>query len=122
MAARYADEFNVPFASVGTTRELVARVREACESAGRDADELAYSNALVLCVGRDEAELARRAAAIGREVGELREDGLAGTPQEVVDRLGAYAEAGSSRAYLQVLDLTDLEQLDLVAEQVLPHL
>ena len=121
LTARYADEFNVPFASVDTTRTLVARVREACESAGRDADELVYSNALVLCVGRDEAELARRAAAIGREVGELRENGLAGTPQEVVDRLGAYAEAGSSRAYLQVLDLTDLEQLDLVAEQVLPH-
>ncbi len=121
LAARYADEFNVPFASVDTTRTLVARVREACESAGRDADELVYSNALVLCVGRDEAELARRAAAIGREVADLRENGLAGTPQEVVDRLGAYAEAGSSRAYLQVLDLTDLEQLDLVAEQVLPH-
>jgi alkanesulfonate monooxygenase SsuD/methylene tetrahydromethanopterin reductase-like flavin-dependent oxidoreductase (luciferase family) len=121
LAARYADEFNVPFDSVATTRTLFARVREACEAAGRDADELVWSNALVLCVGTDEKELRRRAESLGREVGELRENGLAGTPQEVVDRLGEFAEAGSQRAYLQVLDLADLEHLDLVAETVLPH-
>jgi alkanesulfonate monooxygenase SsuD/methylene tetrahydromethanopterin reductase-like flavin-dependent oxidoreductase (luciferase family) len=122
LTARYADEFNVPFDSVESSRSMFARVRLACEKAGRDPDQLTCSNALVLCVGKDEAELARRAASIGREVGELRESGLAGTPQEVLDRLGAYAEAGSSRAYLQVLDLGDLDHLDLVAEAVLPHL
>ena len=122
LAARFADEFNVPFDSVETTRTLFARVREACAEAGRDADELVYSNALVLCVGRDESELARRAKAIGREVDDLRANGLAGTPQEVLDRLGEYADAGATRAYLQVLDLSDLEHLDLVATDVLPHL
>jgi F420-dependent oxidoreductase-like protein len=122
LAARYADEFNVPFDSVDTSRDLFRRVREACEAAGRDADELVYSNALVLCVGSDETELARRAAAIGREVDDLREHDLAGTPAEVVDRLGAYADAGSSRVYLQVLDLADLEHLDLVAAEVRPRL
>jgi F420-dependent oxidoreductase-like protein len=121
LSARYADEFNVPFDSVESSRTLFTHVRHACEQVGRDAGDLVYSNALVLCVGKDEAELSRRAAAIGREVGELRENGLAGTPQEVVDRLGAYAEAGSSRAYLQVLDLADLDHLDLVAEAVLPN-
>ncbi len=121
LAARYADEFNVPFDSVDATGQLVGRVRTACEDAGRDPDELVYSNALVLCVGSDEAELARRAAAIGREVGELRENGLAGTPQEVVDRIGEYAATGSTRIYLQMLDLADLEHLDLVAAEVMPH-
>jgi F420-dependent oxidoreductase-like protein len=121
LSARYADEFNVPFDSVESSRTLFTRVRHACEQVGRDAGDLVYSNALVLCVGKDEAELSRRAAAIGREVDELRENGLAGTPQEVVDRLGAYTEAGSSRAYLQVLDLADLDHLDLVAEAVLPN-
>ena len=120
LAARFAAEFNVPFDSVATSRELFGRVREACAAAGRG-DDLVLSNALVLCVGRDEAELARRAAAIGRDVAELRETGLAGTPQEVVDRLGEYAGVGSSRAYLQVLDLADLDHLDLVAAEVMPH-
>ena len=50
-----------------------------------------------------------------------RENGLAGTPQEVVDRIGEYAATGSTRIYLQVLDLADLEHLDLVAAEVMPH-
>jgi F420-dependent oxidoreductase-like protein len=122
LAATYADEFNVPFDSVATSRELFGRVREACDAADRDADELVYSNALVLCVGADETELARRAEVVGRDVADLRGNGLAGTPPEVVDKLGEYAAAGSSRAYLQVLDLHDLDHLDLVAAEVLPHM
>ena len=122
LAARYAAEFNVPFASAEDNARLFAGVRAACEEAGRAPDDLVYSSALVLCVGRDEAELARRAAAIGRDVAELREHGVAGTPAEAVDTLGRYAEAGATRVYLQVLDLADLDHLDLVAAEVAPQL
>jgi F420-dependent oxidoreductase-like protein len=122
LAARYADEFNVPFMSAGDNARLFAGVREACQEAGRDPASLVYSSALVLCVGRDEAEVARRAAAIGREVAELRAHGVAGTPAEAVDVLGRYAEAGAQRVYLQVLDLADLDHLDLVAAEVAPQL
>ncbi len=122
LAAHYADEFNAPFSSVPTCRELFARVRETCDEAGGDPDDLVLSNAQVLCVGSDEAELTRRAAFIGRDLADLRENDLAGTPPEVLDRLAEYAAAGSSRVYLQTLDLTDLEHLDLVAAEVLPHL
>ena len=122
LAARYAAEFNVPFASAEDNARLFAGVREACEEAGRDPASLVYSSALVLCVGKDEAELARRAAAIGREVDELRAHGVAGTPAEAVDILGRYAEAGAERVYLQVLDLADLDHLDLVASEVAPQL
>lgn len=122
LAARYAAEFNVPFMSAEDNARLFAGVREACDEAGRDPGSLVYSSALVLCVGRDEAEIARRAAAIGREVDELREHGVAGTPAEAVDIIGRYAEAGSQRIYLQVLDLADLDHLDLVAAEVAPQL
>jgi F420-dependent oxidoreductase-like protein len=122
LAARYAAEFNVPFASVEDTARLFAGVREACQEAGRDPASMTYSSAQVLCVGRDEAELARRAAAIGRDVDELREHGVAGTPAEAVDVLGRYADAGAERVYLQVLDLADLDHLDLVAGEVVPQL
>jgi F420-dependent oxidoreductase-like protein len=122
LAARYAAEFNVPFSSAEDNARLFAGVREACEEAGRDPSSLVYSSALVLCVGRDEAEIARRAAAIGREVDELREHGVAGTPAEAVDVLGRYADAGAQRVYLQVLDLADLDHLDLVAAEVAPQL
>ena len=122
LAARYADEFNLPFASVEDSVGQFERVRAACDRIGRDPNELVWSNALVLCCGRDEAEVARRAAAIGREPAELRESGLAGTPAEVVDKIGRYAEIGSQRIYLQVLDLADLDHLELVAAEVMRQL
>ncbi|MEU5159012.1 LLM class F420-dependent oxidoreductase [Streptomyces sp. NPDC020875] len=118
LAARYADEFNIPFASVEDTERQFGRVRAAAEAHGRRPDDLVYSNALVVCVGRNESEVARRAAAIGREVDELRTNGLAGSPAEVVDKIGRYAAVGSSRIYLQVLDLSDLDHLELISAQV----
>jgi F420-dependent oxidoreductase-like protein len=122
LAARFADEFNIPFEPVEFAREQFGRVRAACEDAGRDPASMTYSNALVLAVGANEQEFTRRAAAIGREPDELREHGLAGSPAEALDTLGRYADAGTSRVYLQVLDLTDLEHLELVASEVLPQL
>jgi F420-dependent oxidoreductase-like protein len=122
LAARFADEFNLPFPPLEETRERFDRVRAACEEAGRDPGSLTLSSALVLCCGSDDAEVARRAKAIGREPAELRRNGLAGTPAEVVDRIGAFAAEGSERLYLQVLDLSDLDHLRLVAEEVVPHL
>jgi len=119
LAATYADEFNLPFGSVEASRAAFERVREACELTGRS---LVMSAAQVICCGRDEAEVARRAKAIGREPAELRENGLAGTPAEIVDRLGQFAAAGATRVYLQVMDLSDLAHLELVAAEVVPQL
>ena len=122
LAARYATEFNVPFTSADENARLFAGVRGACEEARRDPSSMVFSSALVVCVGRDDAEVARRAEAIGWSVEDVRVSGVAGTPAEAVDTLGRYAEAGSSRVYLQVLDLADLDHLDLVAAEVAPQL
>ncbi len=122
LAARYADEFNLPFVDEETTRAQFARVRQACEAVDRDPATMTWSNALVLCVGADDAEVARRAASIGRDPAELRANGVAGTPAEVLDTIGRYAALGTERLYLQMLDLSDLEHLDLVAADVVPHL
>ncbi|MFE6665208.1 LLM class F420-dependent oxidoreductase [Streptomyces sp. NPDC057697] len=118
LAARYADEFNIPFASLEDSEKQFGRVREAARAVGRGPDDLVYSNALVVCVGRNDAEVARRASVIGREVAELKANGLAGSPAEVVDKIGRYGAIGSSRIYLQVLDLDDLDHLELISSQV----
>ncbi|HEU0287542.1 MAG TPA: LLM class F420-dependent oxidoreductase [Nocardioidaceae bacterium] len=120
LAARYADEFNVPFHNLEPTREAYGRVRAACEAVGRSLDSMRFSVAQTVGIGRDDAEVRRRADAIGYDVDELRANGIAGTPQEVVDKLGTFAEAGATRAYLQVLDLSDLDHLELIADQVAP--
>lgn len=48
----------------------------------------------------------------------LKANGLAGSPAEVVDKIGRYAAIGSSRIYLQVLDLDDLDHLELISSQI----
>ncbi|GAA2023333.1 LLM class F420-dependent oxidoreductase [Nocardiopsis rhodophaea] len=120
LAAHHADEYNVPFNGIDDTLAAFERTRAAVKASGRT-DPMVYSAAQVLCCGRNDAEVARRAAAIGRQVDELKENGLAGTPAEVVDKIGRYAEIGSERMYLQVLDLSDLDHLELVADQVAPQ-
>jgi F420-dependent oxidoreductase-like protein len=122
LAARSAAEFNVPFETPEENRRLFAGVRAACEEAGRDADSMIYSSALTVAVGRDGAEVTRRLEAIGYDLAAIRRQGVAGTPAEVVDQLGRYAEAGAQRIYLQVLDLADLDHLDLIAAEVAPQL
>jgi F420-dependent oxidoreductase-like protein len=123
LAARFADEFNVAFAGVDTAVAQFGRVDEACTAIGREPKSMRRSTAQVLCVGKSDAEVARRAAAIGREVDEVRAHGLAGSPAEVVAKLGAWRErTGVTTAYLQLLDLSDLDQIELVASDVAPQL
>ena len=120
MVARYAAEFNLPFGPASEVPELVDRVRSACDTIGRNPDEIATTAALVLCVGETEDEVAGRAASIGREVDELRANGAAGLVDEVVAKLATYAEVGCSRVHLQVLDLADLDHIALAADRLIP--
>jgi F420-dependent oxidoreductase-like protein len=122
LAARFAAEFNVPFADVQTTQARFDGVRDACRAAGRDPQELVYSHAITVCCASTQTELEHRAARIGRELGDLRENGAAGTPVEVAERLRAYRDAGASRSYLQVIDIDDLDQVALIAAEVMPLL
>jgi F420-dependent oxidoreductase-like protein len=120
LAARFAAEFNRAFDSLAATKDQFERVQRACEGVGRDPHSIVLSAAQVLCVGENEADVVRRASHIGRDAGELRANGLAGTVDEVIAKLHTFREAGAARMYLQVLDLADLDHLRLVAERIMP--
>ena len=120
LAATYASEFNLPFASLAETEAQFGRVRAACEAVGRDPAELTYSAALTVCVGADEAEVARRAAVLGRDPAELRAEDVAGTPDEALQTLNRFQEIGCERVYLQFMDLGDLDHVRLVADEIMP--
>jgi F420-dependent oxidoreductase-like protein len=122
LAARYATEFNIGFVTVDDVAAAYERVRGACGEAGRDPASMTYSVALTVYCGRDDAEVRRRTDEAGADVDGLRTAGLVGTPDEIVDRVGRYAQAGASRVYLQVMDLDDLGMIELMAERVLPQL
>lgn len=120
LVARHASDYNVPFTPVEEIRPAIERVNAACEAEGRNPDEIVKSAALVLCVGGSETEVQRRAEAIGRPADDLRRDGVAGTPSEVIDRLAAYGAEGIERMYLQVLDLQDLDHVAMVGAEIIP--
>jgi F420-dependent oxidoreductase-like protein len=123
LAARFADEFNLPFADAETAAVQYERVDEACRAIGRDPAGVIRSTAQTTCVGWDDAQVARRAEAIGRSVEDLKQNGFAGTPAELVDKIGQWRErTGISRIYLQIMDLHDLDHLELIAAEIAPQL
>jgi F420-dependent oxidoreductase-like protein len=115
LAARYADEFNVPFRPLDVTGATYARVREACAAIGREKLPV-FSAAQTIAVGRTDAQAKQRADAIGGP------PSLFGTPAQVVDQIGKFRELGAQRMALQVLDLSDLDHLDVIAGEVAPQL
>ena len=76
---------------------------------------MTFSAALEVAIGIDEGEYVRRAEAIGRQPDELRTNAIAGVAGEAKETMQVWQDAGADRLYLQVLDLTDLEHLDVIA-------
>jgi F420-dependent oxidoreductase-like protein len=121
LAARFANEYNLPFFPPADAPKQYGVVRAACERHGRNPDDLTYSAATTVCCGANEADLSRRAEKIGQPLEQLRQYATAGTPSEIVDRLGEFASAGAGVVYLQIMDMDDLDHINLIGEEVLPN-
>jgi alkanesulfonate monooxygenase SsuD/methylene tetrahydromethanopterin reductase-like flavin-dependent oxidoreductase (luciferase family) len=124
LAAAYADEYNTVFASVEECAERHERVAAACRAAGRE--PIRFSLMTTCVVGRDRAELERRAARVAertaRDVDAVlsREQAITGTVEEVAARIRAYRDVGVERVYLQHLDHSDVEMVRLIGAEVAP--
>ena len=119
LAATYADEFNIGFIGPDIAKMAYDRVRDACAARGR---EVEYSIALAIAVGNDDARVAARAEKVGQPVEHMKQNALCGSPAEVVDRIGTYGELGVTTTYLQLHDFADVDQLELIASEVMPQL
>jgi alkanesulfonate monooxygenase SsuD/methylene tetrahydromethanopterin reductase-like flavin-dependent oxidoreductase (luciferase family) len=112
----------MPFVNSDVFVEQCVRVREACTAIGRDPKTLQYTIAQATVCGANAAEVERRTKKIGREVAELSANGLCGTPDQLIAKIGDWKAAGAETIYMQILDLDDLEHLDLIGNEVLPHI
>ena len=121
LAARFAAEINVPFQPAAVVGEVYGRVDEACAAIGRT-EPIARSAAVTVVCGRTTAEARARMDAVGLSDEGLGRGVAAGTPEEVVDWLGPYVEAGATRLFLQVQNLRDLDHIELIAAEVAPRL
>ena len=120
LAARYAAEFNMPFAPVSYFHEGCDHVRAACEAIGRDPSTMRFTVATVVCAGTNEKEIERRAVASGQDPETVRASAAAGTPDEVVERILDFARVGAETVYLQYHTLDDADHLELIGSEVLP--
>jgi F420-dependent oxidoreductase-like protein len=111
LAARYADEYNLVFATPEECREARPRLDEACRRVGRDPATLGYSLMTATLVGRDRDDLQGRVERLAGQMGleptvdavreDLGEGALVGTVDEVAARLEEYREAGIERVMFQ---------------------
>jgi alkanesulfonate monooxygenase SsuD/methylene tetrahydromethanopterin reductase-like flavin-dependent oxidoreductase (luciferase family) len=122
LAARFADEFNTPFLAPAEAAQQYARVDEACDQVGRDPRSLGHSAALIVCCGEDDDVVARRAKAIGWSVEDLKRYGACGSPDDVASRIKEWEAAGATTAYLQIMDMSDLDHVRLIGRLVTPLL
>jgi alkanesulfonate monooxygenase SsuD/methylene tetrahydromethanopterin reductase-like flavin-dependent oxidoreductase (luciferase family) len=131
LAARWADEYDVVYANPADAKERFQRVSAACESIDRDPGEIRRSLLTKTIVGSDEDEVRRRATAlmawqdedgdVGAFLDDLRANHLAGTVEQVLERLAEFAAAGVQKVLVHQLVHTDLESIELIGREVVPE-
>lgn len=121
LAAEFAEEWNGVFIDPATFRERSMLLDELLAKRQRAPGDVKRSVMTKIDYARDDAELDRIKA--GRSLDELRGGGktIAGTASMVIDQIGAYVDAGVERIMLQWLALDDLDGIEALARDVLPH-
>ena len=129
-AARFADEYNTPFASPEDFAAIREQVVAACKRTDRDPETMRFSlmTGCILGATREEA-LDRARQLYDRRPREQSFDdwvagfggrGVVGSVEEVAERLREYERAGCERVMLQHLLHTDLEPVRLIGRELAP--
>lgn len=123
LAAKYASEFNIVFQTEEVTADRLQNVVRACEAIDRDPATLKRTVGLTTLAGATEQDVRRRAANTGVDLDDFRAGyTFCGSADEIVDRVGTLIEHGAERIYFQMIDMTDLDHLAYLGEEILPKL
>ena len=130
LAARWAGEYNVVYVDPAGAKERMDRISAACEAIDRDPASVRRSLLTKTIVGADEQEVRRRAGELmawTNEEGDvdayledLRAEHIAGTAEQVLERLAEFAAAGIQRVLVHQLVHTDLESVALIGREIVP--
>jgi alkanesulfonate monooxygenase SsuD/methylene tetrahydromethanopterin reductase-like flavin-dependent oxidoreductase (luciferase family) len=134
ITARFATEMNIPYMPPADVAARFAKADEACEAIGRDPATLRRSAAVLVCCADNEQDMKRRRDWLEEKDNQGPEQdrskyprtldvehfAAVGTPEQVIERIGAYQEIGCERIFLHLYDFSDLDQVALIAEQVMP--
>lgn len=129
VVARHATEWNCSYVGVDAFRQKSAELDKAASAIGRDPGTIRRSIMIPFVVGRTAADVQARIGGHRRIFPNLPADiegwraagFIGGAPAEVTEQIAAFVEAGASRFMLQHNDLDDVDSLELLAADVLPH-
>jgi F420-dependent oxidoreductase-like protein len=130
LVARWADEFNRVGGTPDELRASIERVTDALDRQGRDRASVAMSFMTWVFVGRTDDEWRHRAdrarrmypttGSLDEYLADISRDCIVGTVEQAIDRMNEYAAAGVHRFVLNHELFDDLEQIELLAEEIIP--
>ncbi len=124
LAAQYATEYNTPNPTFEQVIERRAAITRAWDEAGRDPETVRFSVMTGAALGRDETEAQDRLA-LARErsgIGDDLDYAFKGSPDQVIEQLARYRDAGVDRVMIQLLLHDDLEQIEIIGRDLAPAL
>jgi len=122
LAAKYAVEWNGVFLDYDGFKERCDLLDGYLEEEGRKPEDVKRSLMIRCIYGKDDAAVAKKLEGASRTKEELQEAGfVVGTGSEIVDILGKWQEIGLDRIMLQWIELDDLNSLNDMANDILPH-
>jgi F420-dependent oxidoreductase-like protein len=122
LAARFADEWNGVYLTPSDYRQRIARLDELLDAANRPRSTVRRSMMTQCIIGRTDAEVQAKLGSSPEASDKLLEwNRVVGTPSQVIEQIGRYADAGLQRIMLMWRDQTDLAGLELLAKDVLPN-
>lgn len=119
LVARYAQFCNVSGDPDGVAR-LFGVLRDHCARAGRPVEEVTRSIYTTIIIGRDQPDVAAKRERLGAFI--PARGALIGTPDELIEALGAYARVGCQYVIFRTPDWLDVEPIQLFSERVIPAL
>jgi alkanesulfonate monooxygenase SsuD/methylene tetrahydromethanopterin reductase-like flavin-dependent oxidoreductase (luciferase family) len=124
--AKHATEWNFTYDKIEVFKEKSAELDRNCEEIGRDPATMRRSLMIPFVIGRDDSAVQERIDGqrqmfpwLPDNIGDWQAEGfIGGTPQAVMDQLGAFVEAGVERFMLQHNDLDNVDSVALLGETV----
>ncbi|MBZ0319404.1 MAG: LLM class F420-dependent oxidoreductase [Anaerolineae bacterium] len=122
LAAKYADEWNAVFIPLEQFKERNVLLDQLLDERGRSRQSVKRSLMTQVVYEPSDAELSARLAGKPSATELITDRGLiVGTGSAVVDQIGAWVEAGIERFMLQWMDYDNIDDLEKMARDVLPH-
>lgn len=115
LVARHADGWNVPFITPSAYRHKVEVLDEHCAREGRDPATIERTVNLTLAWTVEELR-----ARFGGMADWIQPSALTGSTDQIVERIGEYADAGAQAVNVALRAPFDVESLDRFAAEVLP--